>query len=260
MTSPQGGACEAIQDLLGAYALDAVDPDEAALIGDHLATCPKCQQEVNQHRETVLLLAASGGPAPDPVWDRIAGAIAGQEASAGGGAPNLISTAKTPARSRWVRPLQAVALAAAAAVVVVLGIQAVRIANLNHKVNQLRASAGQAADFQGPLAVLVNPSARRIPLTSTAAGQQAIGQLVILPSGPAYLVGSELPPLASAGTYQLWAIVDGRAVSVGLLGDHPQTVAFRVDPAAPASEYLVTVEPPGGVVQPTSPPVAKAIA
>jgi Anti-sigma-K factor rskA, C-terminal/Putative zinc-finger len=260
MTTPQGGGCEAIQDLLGAYALDAVDPDEATLISNHLATCPRCQQEVNHHRETVLLLAATGGPAPDQLWDRIAGAIESKEPPAGDTVPTLISTTKTRGRSPWARPLQAVALAAAAAVVVAVGVQAVRIGNLDHKVNQLSAANHQAGDFPGPVAVLVDPSARHLTLTSTSVGEQPVGQLVILPAGPAYLVGAQLPPLAAAGTYQLWAIVDGRPVSVSLLGGHPKTVAFRVDPSAPASEYLVTAEPPGGVVAPTTSPVAKAVA
>jgi hypothetical protein len=142
---------------------------------------------------------------------------------------------------------------ATAAVAVLVGIGTVRIGNLDHQVHQLRTASRGLAD------ALVDPSARHLTLTTTAAGQP-IGQLIILPSGASWLVGSELPVLVAAHTYQLWSIVGGRAVSVSLLGAHPVTVAFRVDPAAPAQAYLITIEPAGGVVAPTSSPVAKATA
>jgi anti-sigma factor RsiW len=253
VSPPEAEGCDAIQDLLGAYALDSLDPEEAALVDDHLANCPRCQQEVDRHREMVALLAAAGGTAPDQVWDRIAGAIGRQAPPDVPSAPRVVSTVKPPARSSWVRPVQAAALAAAVAVAVLVGVGTVRITNLDHQVHQLRTANG------GLAAALVDPSARHLTLTTTAAGQP-IGQLIILPSGSSYLVGSELPALVSARTYQLWSTVDGRAVSVSLLGAHPVTVAFRVDPAAPPQAYLITIEPAGGVVAPTTSPVAKATA
>src|SRR5207245_2292443 len=63
--------------LLGAYALDAVDGDEAEAIEFHLRECPRCEAEVAGFRETAALLAHSGTPAPTGVWDAIASAIDG---------------------------------------------------------------------------------------------------------------------------------------------------------------------------------------
>src|SRR3954468_13569720 len=63
-------------DLLGAYALDAVDPQEREEIERHLTTCPRCRAEVAEHREVAALLSQSGAPAPDGVWDRIAPVLA----------------------------------------------------------------------------------------------------------------------------------------------------------------------------------------
>lgn len=66
-------------------------------------------------------------------------------------------------------------------------------------------------------------------------------------------------PVHLRSTYQLWSLVDGRAISVELLGDHPATVASTVDPAVAMSAYLLTIEPAGGVVvAPTSAPIGKA--
>src|ERR1700677_122801 len=66
---------EAIEELLGAYALDAVDPDEARQVELHLQTCPRCREEVRSHREVVGLLANAGQEAPAGLWDRVVAGI-----------------------------------------------------------------------------------------------------------------------------------------------------------------------------------------
>jgi anti-sigma factor RsiW len=255
--SPQGAAgCDAVSELLGAYALDALDPDEADLVHNHLQSCPRCTTEIDQHRETMALVAAGGGPAPAQLWGRIASSISPLPGPAGEKAPPRLAT---PWRRRppWVRLASVAALAAAAALAVVVGVQTARIANLNSRLDHLSTAARQAGGFQGPAAALIDPAAR--DYTLTAVGGHPVGQLIVLPSGSGYLVGSRLAPLDSNLTYQLWTKVAGRAVSVGLLGSRPATVAFTVDPSAHTTVYMVTVEPAGGAVAPTTPVVAKAV-
>ena len=62
---------EEIQELLGAFALDAVDGDEAEAIELHLRECPRCRAEVTEQREVAALLAHTGATAPEGVWVRI---------------------------------------------------------------------------------------------------------------------------------------------------------------------------------------------
>ena len=64
-----------IGELLGAYALDAVDPAERDAIEEHLLSCAKCRAEVADHREVAALLAHGGSDAPAELWDRIAGSL-----------------------------------------------------------------------------------------------------------------------------------------------------------------------------------------
>jgi anti-sigma-K factor RskA len=257
VTDPEIDACGPFADLLGAYALDALDDDEAAQVANHLAGCPRCSQEVDDHRETIALLAAAGGPAPEGIWERIASSIADDTDRSAQAPPHLV---RPPRRRAWVRPAWAAALAAAAAVAVLVGVQTARVDQLNHRVDQLSNAARQSGGFQGLAAALVDPTARHYTLVSTGSGGRELGQLVVLPSGASYMFATHMPQLASDRTYQLWSLVKGRAVSVGLLGTNPGTVAFTVDPSFVATAYMVTVEPAGGVVAPTAAPVAQATA
>ena len=261
MTTPRD-ECVSISDLLGVYALDALDPEEAERVQAHLATCPRCAQEVEDHRQTIGLLAAGGsGEAPARVWDAIATTIEGSSPATQDlprPMPTVLPNRRKSEAARWRQASKWLAAAAAAAAAVVIGTQTLRVDHLDHRVNQLSAAARQSGGFQGVAAALVDPSARRLILTSTHPGGNPVGELVILPSGSAYLIASNIAALPATSTYQLWAVVEGRAISVGLLGAHPGAAAFSIDPGVPTTAYLMTVEPAGGVVAPTSTPIAQA--
>lgn len=62
---------EDLAELLGAYALDAVEPGERDLVERHLEVCPRCRAEVAEHREVAGLLGFAGQDAPAGLWDRI---------------------------------------------------------------------------------------------------------------------------------------------------------------------------------------------
>ncbi len=68
---------EEIQELLGVYALDAVDPETAAMVERHLGECVRCSMEVAQHHEVAGLLANSGGASPAELWSGIASRLDG---------------------------------------------------------------------------------------------------------------------------------------------------------------------------------------
>ncbi|MGH9463336.1 MAG: anti-sigma factor domain-containing protein, partial [Vicinamibacteria bacterium] len=68
-----------------------------------------------------------------------------------------------------------------------------------------------------------------------------------------------LPEPPPGRTYQLWVIVEGTPVSVGTFGVEPDgSTRFDAEPLPPfegAVTVAVTVEPEGGVPQPTGPMV-----
>jgi anti-sigma-K factor RskA len=126
----------------------------------------------------------------------------------------------------------------------------------DHRVNQVTAASGAQTLSAAARSALLDPTANRVVLKSTNSDAQPAAEVVALRSGAAYLFNDQLPDLPAAETYQLWAMIDGQPISVGLLGTHPSTVAFTLDPTDLTNAFAVTVEPAGGSVAPTHPPVA----
>jgi hypothetical protein len=238
---------EAIE-LLGAYALDAVDGDEREALERHLQECPRCRAEVADHRTVASFLGSAGGPAPEGLWDRIAGSL--EEAP-----PELRLAPVVPlqkARERRSVPLWlgAAAGAVAAAVIAVLGVQVV---HLNHQVDNL--AAPQRADavlLSAATHAFADPTAWRASLRSSDGAVTA--KAVVLADGSGFLVADSLPPLPSGRTYQLWAVAGGQKISAGVLGSRPGVVAFRYA-ASDVSAFAVTAERAGGVVSSANSPV-----
>ena len=238
-----------IQELLGVYALDAVDRDEADLIEVHLRDCPRCRAEVAQHRETAAALAHSGSSAPPGVWERISGSL--EEA------PPQLDMAKVvalkPRRRSVPIPMAAALAAMAAAVIALLGVQVDR---LDNRTDTLEAALGSKGLDQAVQVALFDQGARRVDLRSTDG--VTLAQAVVRQSGEAYFVPQALPALSTQQTYQLWAIVDDRAVSVGILGSQPGVSAFKVA-GSDVTVLAVTTEEAGGVVASKNTPVMQGM-
>lgn len=238
-----------IADLLGAYALDAVDPDERAVVERHLAACARCRAEVQEHRETAALLAHSGGDAPAGVWQRIADSLEDPPPGL-----RLVPVSGTPAvpRRRWPSRLAIAAVAAAAVVVVALGVQ---VRQQDQRIDRLQVA------LQDPLvpafqAALEDPGSEVFELAS-ADGRLAL-RAVVTNDGVGYLRAAALPRLDDDRTYQLWGAAGDELISLGVLGARPDIVSFRADPY---TAFAVTEEEaPGAVVSRNPPLVAGSVA
>jgi anti-sigma-K factor RskA len=106
-----------VHDLTAAYALDALDGEEAEAYERHLGQCEQCRAQLAELNETAAALAFGAiAPAPPP---RLRGAIL---AAAAAERSNVVPLA----RRRWVARGLAVAAAAAACVAVGFGVAATR--------------------------------------------------------------------------------------------------------------------------------------
>ncbi|MGI9666669.1 MAG: anti-sigma factor domain-containing protein [Acidimicrobiia bacterium] len=72
--------------------------------------------------------------------------------------------------------------------------------------------------------------------------------------GSTTATGHNLPALPASETYQLWSVVGGEIVSVGLLGQEPSAVSLRVEGSPEV--LALSVEVAGGVAVSENPPVA----
>ncbi len=249
-------------ELLGAYALDAVDGAERTELEEHLVSCPRCRGELDGLREVAAAMGNGVERPPEGLWSSIASRLPEREGADDEPSPmprletgaRGRATFRAAPRSRRGRHPSAVATAvvvaaAAVAAAVVLGISLVRaddrVANLQAEV------AGQPSSVTAALAA---PGHRLVELRGSSGTE--VASFVVVPDGRGYLVSSRLPSLGGDRTYQLWGIVGGRPVSLGLLGSTPRQAAFTMAGARRPARLAITAEQAGGAVAPTGAIVA----
>jgi anti-sigma factor RsiW len=279
------------EDLLAAYALDACDPAEEAAVVSHLEECPRCRAELARHLEVAGVLGNLGGEAPEGLWDRIWGEIAAPGQLEGASAQTLDdsrrsgSSAHPPppfavieglggagsnpeppgetggrpasspygarARKRFIYALAAGAVAAALAVAV--GVLGTTVVNLNHQVSALNAAVVTGGVRGAEQATLADPNHKVVQLASATHEWKA--NLVVSPSLEAFIVPEKVPSIPASKTFQAWAVVHGKFVSLGVLGRSSRIHQLLLQPGMTA--VLVNTEPLGGTSQPTTPLLLK---
>ena len=260
-------ADDAYSEVLGAYALDAVEPEERADIERHLAECPRCRAEVAEHREVTAFLSQAGAPAPAGVWDRIVAELSPPApplrmsfSRTGEVDPLAEPSAATPSshettdatvtnladhpRRRLVAVRTAVAaLAVAAAIIAVLGIVVV---------NQNGSSPNQVASIDRLAQSAVGQAKLQVRMNG-----KGTARAVVQDSGQGFLIRDDLPKPAKGDVYQLWGQVDGTVLSLGTFGGDAKTVSFHLDPdrIGDVQSFSVTQEHAPGVVASVNRPV-----
>ena len=227
-----------VHTLSGAYALDALGPEEAAEFRAHLDVCQACRDEVRELQHVAGRLgAAEAQPPPPELRERILAAAART--------PQLPppspreSTRPEPTHNRWFSRL---AVAAAAVVLVGGGALGVR-ALVDDNAPQLPVAASQVFDAE---------DARTRAVTTENGGTLVVG---VAPSrGEMAIDTRKLPRLDADHVYQLWVQVGEGMRSVGVLGATDTGAAMEMPEEGVA--VAVTVEPDGGSEQPTTEPIA----
>lgn len=241
-------------ELLGAYALDALEGAERESVEQHVQGCEACAEEIVDHREVAGLLTPGWAEPPAGVWEKIAGAL--EEV------PPPLDLAPVIAmkpRTESARPASGsrrgialgIAAAVAAAAVAMIGFLGVRVADDRQRIGQL--ASGQYGDElqRSVNSALADPGARKVSLTSTDGYRTA--QAVVLSDGTGYVVNGNLPALSKERTYQLWALVGTSRISVGVMGAEPHIVPFKMD--GNVSALAITEEAAGGVESTRKDPV-----
>jgi anti-sigma-K factor RskA len=220
---------DALHDLTAAYALDALESDDARRYEAHLARCERCQGELATLSESATALAYAAD-APAPPADLRARIL--QQAR--DERPNVI-----PLRPRWVKPLAAVAAVAACAAIA-LGIWA---ASLSSRLDQRDAELKRE---QRVAQLLAQPNSRAIAFSR--------GTLVVGRDGAGALILNKLAQPASGRTYEAWVADHGAPQPAGLFDGGAAVTVLLERPVPQGATVMVTEEKAGGSATPTQSP------
>ncbi|MEZ0446261.1 anti-sigma factor [Cellulomonas sp. ICMP 17802] len=240
------------RSLLGAYTLDAVDPDERAAVERLVASDPEAAAELAQLSAVAAALGdAVAGDPPAALRASVLAAISGTPQvgtlddapaaavpAAGTSSPVVhLADRRRPARTRWLAVAAAVVIGAAVPTALAL---------------QQAQRAHQAEQQQQALAdLLTDPSAVVVHGDVTGGGVAT----AILTDDAALFSASGLPDPGDDRVYQLWVVTGDQAASAGVLADSSGSVRQLTEDFSAGAALAVTVEPAGGSQQPTTTPV-----
>jgi anti-sigma-K factor RskA len=252
-----------LEELLPAYALGALDADDLRELEEHLAGgCGECRRQLELWNRDLEALAASVTPVvpSETTRARILRLAAG--------------AAPSPRRLPWWISLAAAALL----IVAVWGVAgqlrmrgdlerlkternrlARQVERLDREVAQARNEALRASQA---LQVVAAPGVQSVILAGLGPAPRAAGHTYVNPlRHDALFYAFDLPALPQDKTYQLWYIAEGKPVSAGTFSVDPQGIASvkveHVPAVASIQAWAVTIEPAGGVPQPTGAMVLK---
>lgn len=233
------------QDNLAAYALGALDPEEAAALEQHLQGCESCRAELASYqRVSSGLLAALPARAPRPAARR--------------SLEKRLAGARSRTRPQPRFSLGQLAFGALLAALVVLnGVMVSQVSALRTEQAELLAQRQTDATV---LAMLAYPTTKTMAFDQNGVS----GSLLI--DQKRELVGVfawHLTKPPEGKTYQIWLIdQQGRRTSGGFLqpeAGYPFVTGIVWSPQ-PLADYTgigVTLEPSGGSDQPTGPRVLR---
>jgi hypothetical protein len=233
------------EELIPLYAINALEEDESKEVASHLINCAECNSLLDSYRGAVAALSYSSEPPNETLWYEIQNQI---NAEAG---VKKVHVMRPLNRVRWIA--RSIAAFVVLVGILTISLLSIQVSNLDHKVAVLSEKATSGQISSAAQSALLNANAKRIALFSS--GTQ-VGEIVILPDGTAFLFNSGLKAVSREDTYQLWAIVNNNAVSLGLLGNNPKVVAMSVDPNVKIAEFAITKEKAGGVVVSKNKPLA----
>lgn len=251
--------CHEIGELLDAYALGAVDPQDVGPIEEHLAECLPCWEHLTEIQKSAALLALAV-PLEEPcegLRHRILAQAQAESASAGNGR-------KFPDIGRRAMPLGFGVLAAGAIAALAWAFV------LQNEAEDLRSDYNSLQEQAMVSQRLLSQERELTTLALTGDIQTTMLQASGLPtalmghymwspsSNLGALVCDKMGPAPEGMIYQLWFVYDDEFLDGGTFhvveGIAHHTVDLSKLPATPLS-LSVTMEPLEGSTQPTGDPI-----
>lgn len=262
------------RDMTGAWALNALDADERALLEEHLAQDPDAAAEARSFEETAAELA--GGLEPQAPRPELKSALMARIARtpqlpAQNEAEVEVEVEETPVngdagergdadvipldryrssvrRSRWLAVAAAALMVTSIAGVALWGSE--RAAREDDRATIEALESAQAGSDQERAMISTLLTAEDTSQVTVPAEHGGSLHVMFSRDQQSMVVhATGLPELPSGSTYQLW-IVDDTATSAGLLSETDQTVMASAE-MSPTAQIGLSIEPAGGSAEPT---------
>lgn len=245
-----------LYELIPAYALGALDPDERARFETWLRANPDAHAVLEEYRQVAahLVALAPVQPAPERLQADLRRRIAAERPAAGDVVPpGAPEPGSPPAPVQVIRPRRrwrvAAILAAAAILLVVVGVLLIQARGPEPELELARTYERLSAA----------EGASRYAIVPGEVDDAVTGDLVVAPDeGEAVIRVAELPPLAEDQIFQLWLIDrEGNRISGGLFREQTREATYvRVPLEQPLDAYQafgVSLEPEAGSPFPDQP-------
>jgi hypothetical protein len=254
--------------------IGALLPEEQRRIADHLADgCSRCEAELRQGEDASELMALAAPTLAPSAGARDALLRAADGTAVVKAAAPAAPLRRAPRRSRgvpWAALAASMALVLSSgallavwrqgrenreALALARGALEQSIAAQSSRTDELSAKVG---GFETAVAALHSQRVQELTLGGESKFGDATARVVMDASGhQVLLLASRVPPLPAGQTYQLWVIVSGEPRSLGVFKPDPDGRVIHVKSEALTlagdEKVAVSVEPAGGVQQPTGP-------
>ncbi len=249
--------------ILEAYALDDLPQEERAAVEAMLAKHPELREELNSIEEGLETLAMETAIAPPAdLKDSLMATLDDQGVSTEKSQPETKVVPIAPKKSTFWNYVAAASISIA----LVSSLMAydfysrwkqteaayADLADSNEILaNQINKVGNELRDALHDYNVVANPDFNRTDMTSVIKGKSFAASVHWnKKTEEAYLSITDLAELTREQQYQLWAIVDGKPVSMGVF-DLNKDGLMQMTAVANASTFAVTIEPRGGSENPT---------
>jgi len=238
--------CQHIEELLAAYALEALEVEEKLKVEAHLESCAVCQRAFNDYLAVSEGLMAALPPKEPPA--RIRAILLAQTAR------NLSIPSWIERWQTWLPQVVAFSALAAVLVLVIFNINLLRRTNQILELQEEMAQQNQA--YQTAFALLSYPDSQVAVIDDGV----VYGTLVYDPDGQIAVLNIwGLETLPDGQDYQVWLIEpDQTRINGGVFksSDQSEYVSFVIESPTSFESFIgfgVTIEPAGGSPGPTGP-------
>ncbi len=238
--------------IVESYVLGLASQEEQREFEQNCAQYPEILEARIAFETSLEQQAMNNAVIPPPAFKEQVTAAVFQESKSQTAKVVSIDQAAPVMRTGWIK------YAAAAAVVLLAGslFWNISLFNENNKLKaDYTAASGRLADLEKDMSTLMNPNVQMTAMKGLDASPASYTTVYWdTTTKSVFLLINNLPKPASDKQYQLWAILDGKPVDLGmikneyLIGQRP--LLLRMNNTAGAQAFAITLEKAGGNPQP----------